>query len=83
MLKWSLGKSNPIARTELLASRYPQLSAEHRQLAIASEDAFDAAVSALVMVEHVANLQSLPEEADPTLRLEGRIWHPGWRADRL
>jgi hypothetical protein len=24
----------------------------------------------------------LEVEADPVLRLEGRIWHPAWRADR-
>jgi hypothetical protein len=83
LLTGPVRKSNLIARTELLARRYPRLGAEHRQLAIASEDAFDAAVSALVMVEHVADLDSLPDEADPALRLEGRIWHPGWRADRL
>ena len=83
LLTGPVRKSNPIARAELLASRYPQLSAEHRALAIASEDAFDAAVAVMVMVEHVTDLLSLPEEADPALRLEGRIWHPGWRADRL
>ena len=83
LLTGAVRKSNPIARAELLASRYPQLSARHRALAIASEDAFDAAVSVMVMVEHVTVLLSLPEEADPALRLEGRIWHPGWRADRL
>ena len=76
-------KSNAIARAELLARRYPQLHAEQRQLAIASEDAFDAAVSALVMIDHVEDLAALPVEPDAALRLEGRIWHPGWRADQL
>jgi hypothetical protein len=76
-------KSNAIARADLLARRYPELSADHRRLAIASEDGFDAAVSALVMLEHVADLAALPPEPDPALRLEGRIWHPGWRDDRF
>ena len=76
-------KSNSFSRAALLASHFPTLGDEHRQLAIASEDAFDAAVSALVMLQHAADLLSLPAEADPALRLEGRIWHPGWRADRL
>jgi hypothetical protein len=50
---------------------------------VLSEDAFDAAVSALVMVEHVAELIALSceVELDSELRLEGRIWHPGWRTD--
>jgi hypothetical protein len=83
LLTGAVRKSNPIARAGLLADRFPALSNEHRQLGIASEDAFDAAVSALIMGEHVADLLSLPDEADPALRLEGRIWHPGWRADPL
>jgi hypothetical protein len=76
-------KSRAAAREALLASRYPSLAPEHRRLAVASEDGFDAAVSALVMIEHVADLLSLPPEPDPTLLLEGRIWHPNWRDDRL
>lgn len=40
-----------------------------------TEDAFDAAVSALVMDAHAARLAELPEETDPVVRREGRIWH--------
>ena len=83
LLTGGVRKSDPRARAELLASRYPSLDPHHRGLAIASEDAFDAAVSALVMVEHVADLAALPEEPDPQLRLEGRIWHPAWQSDRI
>jgi hypothetical protein len=83
LMTGAVHKSNPLARTDLLARRYPNLRTEHRQLAIASEDAFDAAVSALVMAEHASDLDALPAVTDPALRLEGRIWHPGWRADRL
>ena len=83
LMTGAVHKSNPMARAELLALRYPELSAEHRELATRSEDAFDAAVSALVMVEHVDDLAALPAEADAALRLEGRIWHPRWRADRI
>jgi hypothetical protein len=81
LMTGAVRKSHPIARANLLALRYPHLAAAHRQSATASEDAFDAAVSALVMVEHVADLGALPVERDPVLRLEGRIWHPGWRTD--
>ena len=42
--------------------------------AAVSEDAFDAAVSALVMSAHCAALAALPAEPDPAIRREGRIW---------
>jgi len=42
--------------------------------AAVSEDAFDAAVSALVMSAHATALAALPPEPDPVLRREGRIW---------
>jgi hypothetical protein len=79
LLTGSVRKSDASARRALLEERYPSLKPEHLDLAALSEDAFDAAVSALVMVEHLADLSSLPDEPDPQLRLEGRIWHPAWR----
>jgi len=42
-----------------------------------------AAVSALTMIEHIDELMALPPATDSELRLEGRIWHPRWRHDRL
>lgn len=44
--------------------------------AAVTEDAFDAAVSALVMDRHRAQLDALPVETDPALRREGIIWAP-------
>jgi hypothetical protein len=76
-------KSKSEDRERLLARRYPSLAAAHRRLAILSEDAFDAAVSALVMIEHIADLTRLPVEMDDDIRLEGRIWHPRWREDQV
>ena len=81
LLTGKVRKSDPAERHKLLAECYPRLEPEHVRLAVASEDAFDAAVSALVMIEHIDDLRALPEERDPELRLEGRIWHPGWRLD--
>jgi Protein of unknown function (DUF429) len=46
--------------------------------AAVSEDAFDAAVSALVMSGHTGALTHLPPEPNPTMRREGRIWSPPW-----
>jgi hypothetical protein len=82
LLTGPVRKSNAEARARLLG-RYPELSVAHREAATASEDAFDAAVSALVMAEHLDDLGNLPEQSNPIVRLEGRIWHPRWREDQL
>jgi hypothetical protein len=83
LLTGPVRKSNASARAEYLDGLYPDLTPEDVSLAVQSEDAFDAGISALVMIEHAADLASLPAETDPTLRLEGRIWHPNWRAERV
>jgi hypothetical protein len=44
--------------------------------AAGSEDAFDAAVSALVMAEHRDAFAQLQATSDPEFRIEGRIWRP-------
>jgi len=44
--------------------------------AAGSEDAFDAAVSALAMSEHEAELRTLDPPADPVYAIEGKIWQP-------
>ncbi len=44
--------------------------------AIDSADAFDAAISALVMARHVEALAGAKATEDPIERLEGRIWQP-------
>ncbi len=50
------------------------MPSELRRLAATSEDAFDAAVSALVMVASVDELLGLRHE--PDYALEGKIWQP-------
>jgi hypothetical protein len=75
LLTGPVTKSNAAARAQHLA-QFDALSATHRELGIGSEDAFDAAVSALAMQRHAAEIASLSAESDATLRLEGRIWHP-------
>jgi hypothetical protein len=83
LLTGPVNKSNTAAREVFLAQHYPLMDPAHSCLAVQSEDAFDAAVSALVMAEHAADLQALRLEPEPDLglRLEGRIWHPAWRSD--
>lgn len=81
LLTGAVRKSDAAERQRFLLDRYPGLGPAHVALAVASEDAFDAAVSALVMARHLDDLLNLPREHDPHLRLEGRIWHPAWRQD--
>jgi Protein of unknown function (DUF429) len=76
-------KSNTPARAALLDARYPALDPWHRALAVGSEDAFDAAVSAMEMARHAHLVEELPYLTDPLMELEGRIWHPRWHDDRL
>jgi hypothetical protein len=83
LLTGPVRKSDAHARAALLAARYPRLNDDHRRLATQSEDAFDATVSALEMIAHVVDLETLPAESDPVLCREGRIWHPRWREDCL
>ena len=47
-----------------------------RAKAAASEDSFDAAVSALRMWQARDDLEASTQAADPVARLEGQIWHP-------
>jgi hypothetical protein len=69
-------KSSRPARAAYLAARYPTLDPLLAARAEASEDAFDAAVSALVMAEHAESLAALPSRTDPLALLEGEIWLP-------
>ena len=72
-------KSVPAERAKYLRDHYPALTDEHFAQAAGSDDAFDAAVSALTMAAHVGKLATLPVVRDPQLLLEGIIWHPRGR----
>jgi hypothetical protein len=67
-------KSNGPARKLYLADWPMPLSLRRR--AEDSEDAFDAAISALVMSQHLDALRGLEPASDPVTRLEGAIWVP-------
>jgi hypothetical protein len=69
-------KSSASARADLLDARYPALPPRLRDHAVASEDAFDAAVSALAMSRHEDELRALPQVDDDMGRREGRVWTP-------
>lgn len=59
-----------------LFERFPEQPRDLLERAAGSEDAFDAAVSALVMSEHEAELQALARPAGPEYGIEGAIWRP-------
>ncbi|HEX5587639.1 MAG TPA: hypothetical protein VFZ17_10040 [Acidimicrobiia bacterium] len=69
-------KTDGAARASYLDDRFPMLDRALRDLAVGSDDAFDAAVSALVMAEHVDALVGRPATEDPTTRREGWVWCP-------
>ena len=65
-------KSRAGARAAALAEL--PLCEEHRRLAIGSEDAFDAAVSALAMQRRIGELCDLPPARHADAGIEGQIW---------
>ena len=69
-------KASAIARALHLASRFPNLDPRLADLAASTEDAFDAAVSALRMAEHARTFADLPPARDEIEAIEGRIWTP-------
>jgi hypothetical protein len=68
-----VNKSSWRARHEYLANRHPEQPIRMLERAAGSEDAFDAAVSAIAMRRRWGRL---PAITDTTLRLEGLIWTP-------
>ncbi len=70
-------KNSPGERERYLTT--VPMPTELRRRGAASEDAFDAAVSAVVMAARMDELRALP--AAPGYELEGRIWQPRTSAD--
>lgn len=75
LLTGRVNKSDNEARKKHLSAYYPNLDDEMAVLAASSEDAFDAAVSALVMAANLPDLVALSPTTDDETLLEGLIWH--------
>ena len=75
-LTGAVAKSSRAARACHLAARHADVPRALLALAEGSEDAFDAAVSAIAMRASARELAGLPDAADARERLEGRIWAP-------
>jgi hypothetical protein len=68
-------KSSSEARRAHVAAD-ARIPPELRAATAATEDAFDAALAASGMAEHVDHLAALAASPDPTDRVEGRMWAP-------
>jgi hypothetical protein len=79
VLTGPVNKSRQDQRRAYLDSELPQLPSRIAEKASASDDAFDALVSAIVMARHQGDLLRLPTVAHPEILKEGIIWYPGWR----
>lgn len=64
-----LKKSSQVQRSRFLECRHPDMEPKHRNCAENSDDAFDAAVSALALATERPTSQLLPNA-----KLEGQIW---------
>jgi Holliday junction resolvase RusA-like endonuclease len=69
-------KSVEAERRAYLCHTFPDLDPQVLAMAAGSEDAFDAAVSALVMDLHRDELAALGQTSDPFGSIEGAIWRP-------
>jgi hypothetical protein len=75
LLTGPVNKSSREDREAYLTKEFPELYRDHHEDAASSEDAFDAAVSALVMAERVEELAKLSQSPDPCELIEGKIWY--------
>jgi hypothetical protein len=71
-----VNKSNHAMRLAYLHATFPELEAEALAVAGSTEDAFDAAVSALVMDRHRAEIALLEQTTGTPHAIEGAIWRP-------
>lgn len=78
LLTGQVKKSNPKERSRYLKRFEGSMTSDLGRKAAGSDDAFDAAVSALAMVRDWDSLGKLTRTTDPMLQLEGIIWYPGW-----
>ena len=77
LLTGAVRKSDQQAREEYLRATHWLLPPDLLGRAVSSEDAFDAAVSALVLSDKASQLKSPSQKAsDPQTALEGSIWRP-------
>jgi hypothetical protein len=77
LLTGLVNKSSWSDRHSYLQRQFSSQPATFLERAAGSEDAFDAAVSALVMASHADYLETLMATRAPDFAIEGKIWRPG------
>lgn len=82
VLTGAVNKSSFADRCEYLRTIFPDIPTERAVHAMQSDDAFDAAVSALVMSRCAEELLDLPAVDDAQRRTEGLIWEPRMEVSR-
>ena len=87
LMTGAVTKSSEVARTAYLAKKrrenalYGVISRAVMAKAKGSEDAFDALVTAMVMVEHRGEFARLRRTDDEVFQMEGQTWVPGLAED--
>ena len=76
LLTGPVRKADRYARAAYLAERYPEIDEAFARKAASCEDAFDAAVSAVVMSCHLSEISAITASRDDPYTMEGRIWWP-------
>jgi hypothetical protein len=76
LLTGPVRKSSREHRTRYVAEAPWSVAPRFATSIIGSEDAFDAAISALMMDDNLADLAALRQSADPVTLLEGDVWRP-------
>ena len=76
LLTGPVRKSSGEGRARYVAEAGWPIAPPFEAAMLASEDAFDAAISALVMDTHRADLAALRPSVDPLTLLEGDVWRP-------
>jgi diadenosine tetraphosphate (Ap4A) HIT family hydrolase len=82
-LTGAVKKGAAVDRDAYLRRRFPDLSTEVQSLGAASDDAFDALVSALLMWEHRDALTATAVDLSSHHMLEGRIWLPAGKSSSV
>jgi hypothetical protein len=76
LLTGPVRKSDRAQRTRYVEATPWAVAPAFAESMVGSDDAFDAAISALVMYDHLEDLAGLAQTADPVTLLEGNVWRP-------
>jgi len=74
LLTGPVNKTDPAERAAYSAEGWPEIDKGLAPQAASSEDAFDAAISAVVMSRHLTDTSRLTPSRDDTCLMEGEIW---------